>query len=177
MHIKVRRIEKNELAQLSTIAKKTFFNTFINTCTAEDMIGFLEENYNDEKLLSELNNSSYHYFFATINNEVVGYLLFAEEYKHLSILQQWKALELKRIYVLQQYQGKGVAQALMNFYMDFAIKNNYEVVWLGVWEQNEKAKAFYAKYGFIDSGYTHDFPIGNTPQTDVWLWKFLTEKG
>ena len=34
-----------------------------------------------------------------------------------------------------------------------------------------------AKYGFIDSGYTHDFPIGNTPQTDVWLWKFLTEKG
>ena len=96
MHIEVRRIEKNELAQLSTIAKKTFFNTFINTCTAEDMIGFLEENYNDEKLLSELNNSSYHYFFATINNEVVGYLLFAEEYKHLSILQQWKALELKR---------------------------------------------------------------------------------
>ena len=177
MHIEVRRIEKNELAQLSTIAKKTFFNTFINTCTAEDMNGFLEENYNDEKLLSELNNSSYHYFFATINNEVVGYLLFTEEYKHLSILQQWKALELKRIYVLQQYQGKGVAQALMNFYMDFAIKNNYEVVWLGVWEQNEKAKAFYAKYGFIDSGYTHDFPIGNTPQTDVWLWKFLTEKG
>ena len=108
---------------------------------------------------------------------MIGYLLFAEEYKHLSILQQWKALELKRIYVLEAYQGKGVAQALMNFYMDFAIKNNYEVVWLGVWEQNEKAKAFYAKYGFIDSGYTHDFPIGNTPQTDVWLWNFLTEKG
>ena len=58
MHIEVRRIEKNELAQLSTIAKKTFFNTFVNICTAEDMNGFLEENYNEEKLLSELNNSS-----------------------------------------------------------------------------------------------------------------------
>lgn len=176
MNIEIRKIDNSEVAQLSSIAKQTFYDTFVETCTTADMAGFLEENYNEEKLLSELNNLKYNYYFATINNQIVGYLLFAEEYTHLPLMQQWKALELKRIYVLQQYQGKGIAQAIMNFYLDFATKNNYEVVWLGVWEHNEKAKAFYAKYGFKDSGHTHDFPIGNTPQTDVWLWKFLKEK-
>ncbi len=173
MNIDVRKITIEEVAELSSIAKKTFYDTFVNTCTADDMHHFLHENYSEEKLLAELNNSTYNYFFATVNNQIVGYLLFAEEYHHLPLIQQWKALELKRIYVLTQYQGKGIAQALMNYYLDFAKKNKYEVVWLGVWAHNEKAKAFYAKYGFIDSGYTHSFPIGSTPQTDVWLWKFL----
>ena len=88
-------------------------------------------------------------------------------------MQKWKALELKRIYVLKDYQGKAVAQKLMDFIMQFAADNKYEVVWLGVWEHNKRAQKFYQKNNFIDSGYTHYFPIGNTDQTDIWLWRFL----
>ncbi|MES2849190.1 MAG: GNAT family N-acetyltransferase, partial [Bacteroidota bacterium] len=55
----------------------------------------------------------------------------------------------------------------------FAKENKYEVLWLGVWEHNDRAKKFYEKMGFKDSGHTHDFPIGNTPQRDNWLWKFF----
>jgi ribosomal protein S18 acetylase RimI-like enzyme len=61
----------------------------------------------------------------------------------------------------------------MEFFLEQAAKGDYEVVWLGVWEHNERAKQFYRKYGFTESGHTHGFPIGNTPQTDMWLWKFL----
>ncbi|HNL66233.1 MAG TPA: GNAT family N-acetyltransferase, partial [Ferruginibacter sp.] len=85
----------------------------------------------------------------------------------------WKALELKRIYVQKEFQGKGVAQALMDFILRYASDNGYEVVWLGVWEHNKKAQRFYEKYGFENSGHPHDFPIGSTPQTDFWFWKFL----
>ena len=88
-------------------------------------------------------------------------------------VKKWKALELKRIYVLTEFHGKGIAQKLMNFILDFATEKKYEVVWLGVWEHNLRAQKFYEKYGFVNSGYTHDFPIGSTPQTDFWLWKFL----
>ena len=70
----------------------------------------------------------------------------------------------------------GVVQ-LMNFALDFAMTNKYEVVWLGVWEHNNRAQKFYWKYGFEKSGHTHPFPIGNTPQTDLWLWKFLDGQG
>ena len=61
----------------------------------------------------------------------------------------------------------------MNFALHFAVENNYKIMWLGVWEHNERAKAFYKKFGFIDSGVTHNFPIGNTPQLDHWLYKFV----
>ena len=56
-----------------------------------------------------------------------------------------------------------------------ATEKKYEAVWLGVWEHNIRAQKFYGKYGFEDSGYTHDFPIGSTPQTDKWFWKFLKQ--
>lgn len=176
MNIEIRKIDIKEVTILSAIAKETFNTTFKDTCTDADMQYFLEHNYNEEALSKELKKESYHYYFAYIDNKPVGYLLFTEDYSHWPATERKKALELKRIYILSNYQGKGVAQKVMDFYLDYATTNNYEVAWLGVWEHNEKAKAFYAKYGFENSGFTHDFPIGNTPQTDVWLWKFLDNK-
>ena len=64
----------------------------------------------------------------------------------------------------------------MKFALEFADKNNYEAIFLGVWEHNEKARIFYRKWGFTDTGFTHNFPIGNTPQTDHWLIKFIGNK-
>ena len=61
----------------------------------------------------------------------------------------------------------------MTFVLDFAAEKNYDLVWLGVWEHNERALNFYKKFGFIDTGFKHPFPIGNTPQTDNWLIKFI----
>ncbi|MBP6431291.1 MAG: GNAT family N-acetyltransferase [Ferruginibacter sp.] len=173
MNIEIKKIAGNDVAILSAIAKETFYDTFKDTCTIEDMQNFLQNNYNEEALSLELKNENYHYYFACIDDKPIGYLLFAEDYGHWPKTERKKALELKRIYILQNYQGKGVAQALMDFYLNYATTNSYEVAWLGVWEHNEKAKAFYAKYGFENSGFTHNFPIGSTPQTDVWLWKFL----
>jgi GNAT superfamily N-acetyltransferase len=61
----------------------------------------------------------------------------------------------------------------MDFIIDYALQHKFEVLWLGVWEHNFRAQKFYEKYGFVNSGHTHDFPIGSTPQTDFWFWKFL----
>jgi ribosomal protein S18 acetylase RimI-like enzyme len=38
-------------------------------------------------------------------------------------------------------------------------------LWLGVWERNPRAIAFYQKCGFRDVG-SHDFWFGNDRQTD-----------
>ncbi|MBL0144649.1 MAG: GNAT family N-acetyltransferase [Chitinophagaceae bacterium] len=173
MEITIRKIKPTDVAVLSAIAKQTFYDTFVDTCTAEDMQGFLAENYSEEVLLKEILDDDNLYFFAEADDKPVGYLMFKEDYTHFLEVQQWKALELKRIYVLSQFQGKGVAQQLMDYFLSYANKNNYETVFLGVWENNFKAQRFYEKYGFTNSGYTHNFPIGNTPQTDNWYWKFL----
>lgn len=173
MEIKIRRVTIDDVAPLSILARQTFYDTFTGTCTEADMQGFLEKNYSEEQLGKELTDTDTFCFFAELDGVPVAYLQFKEDYQHFPIMKKWKALELKRIYVLANFQGKGIAQMLMDFFLKHAAENKYEAVWLGVWEHNFKAQKFYEKYGFKNSGHTHDFPIGNTPQTDIWLWKFL----
>ena len=173
MEINIRPLTADDAGALSVIAKQTFYDTFVGTCSADDMQSFLDQYFNEAKLSAELNTPGHHIFFAEENGKPVGYLQFMEDYSGFPMMKKWKALELKRIYVSKEFHGKGIAQQLMDFIIAYAKTNNYEVVWLGVWEHNLRAQRFYEKYGFVNSGYMHDFPIGDTPQTDFWFWKFL----
>ncbi|MEI8060485.1 MAG: GNAT family N-acetyltransferase [Ferruginibacter sp.] len=173
MEITIRRVTATDVPRLSVIAKQIFYDTFTGTCTEADMQGFLIDYFGEEPLGKEISNEKDYYYFAEVGGVAVGYIRFMEDYSSFPLVQQWKALELKRIYILKEYHSRGIAQKLMDFYMDYAISQEFKVLWLGVWEHNLRAQKFYEKYGFINSGYTHDFPIGNTPQTDLWLWKFL----
>jgi diamine N-acetyltransferase len=173
MEITTRRVTLADVAALAVISKQTFYDTFTGTCTEVDMQIFLEDYFNERQVKKELSNPNDFYFFAEIDGKPAGYIRFMEDYSNFAVMKKWKALELKRIYVVTEYQGKGVAQKLMDLVIDFAAKEKYEVIWLGVWEHNVRAQKFYEKYGFVNSSHTHDFPIGSTPQTDFWFWKFL----
>jgi ribosomal protein S18 acetylase RimI-like enzyme len=173
MEITIRKVTAADVSTLSVIAKQSFYDTFTGTCSEEDMQGFLQDYFNEEQLANEINTPNDHCVFAELDGKPVGYMRFMEDYSGLPLMQQWKAMELKRIYVLKEYHSKGIAQQLMNYIIEFSVKEKYEVIWLGVWEHNLRAQRFYEKYGFVNSGHTHDFPIGNTPQTDFWFWKFL----
>ena len=173
MEVTIRRATLKDAATLSALSKQTFFYTFTGTCTEADMEQFLEDYFNLDQVKSELRNENDFFFFAEIDGIPAGYIRMMEDYSNFELMKKWKALELKRIYVDKKFHGKGVAKDLINFVEAFARENKYEVVWLGVWEHNLRAKRFYEKNGFTDSGYMHNFPIGDTPQYDNWLWKVL----
>lgn len=173
MKTTIRRIEPKDAEILSVLSKKTFYDTFTGTCAEEDMQQFLQEYFDIEVVKKELADANDLYFFIEVDGVAAGYMRLMEDYKNFPLMKQWKALELKRIYVEKTFHGKGLAQELMFFAEEYAKKHKYEVLWLGVWEHNNRAKRFYGKMGFKDSGHMHDFPIGNTPQRDNWLWKFF----
>lgn len=176
MEITIRRATVNDAEALSVIARQTFYDTFTGTCSEEDMQQFLEEVFSLEQAKKELSDPDDLFFLAEADGVLTGYLRMMEDYSGLELMKKWKALELKRIYVDKQFHGMGIAPKLMDFVENYARSHHYEVIWLGVWEHNKRAKRFYEKNGFTDSGYTHGFPIGSTPQTDNWLWKFLKEE-
>ena len=74
-------------------------------------------------------------------------------------------VELWRFYIAQAWHGRGVAQALMRRVESEAYRRGARTLWLGVWERNERAKAFYHKNGFSDVG-SHVFMVGTDAQTD-----------
>ena len=71
--------------------------------------------------------------------------------------------------MLQTYQGFGLGKQLFEFALELAEKNGFSWAWLGVWEHNTKAQAFYNRYGF-EKFSQHNFMAGQKVDTD-WLLK------
>lgn len=168
MSVLIRRCTVADAPALTALARRTFFDTFTGTCTEEDMQDFLDAVYNEQRITQELANPEDYSFFALIGDTPVAFLRFLNSPVPFPHDANKKALELNRLYVDKPFKGQGIAQALMDFYLEYAKMEGYQLLWLGVWEYNHRAQAFYRKYGFVPTPYTHPFPIGNTPQTDVW---------
>ena len=172
-NLQIRRAVTEDALLISSLSGVTFYDTFNDTCTEEDIKGFIETFFNVELVSKELQDANDFYFIAFINEKAVGYIRMKEEESDVEIINKYRGIELKRIYVLKEFHSLKIGAELMSFALNLATEKNYELVWLGVWEHNEKAKNFYKKFGFEDSGATHPFPIGATPQTDQWLYKFI----
>jgi ribosomal protein S18 acetylase RimI-like enzyme len=172
--IAIRRCTPMDTAVLAALARRTFYDTFTGTCTEDDMQHFLYTFYNEERIASELSREGDYTFLAELDGKPIGFLRFGEVDVPFSYDRALKPLELNRLYVDKAYKGLGLGPLLMDFYMSYAREHGYNFLWLGVWEHNYRAQAFYKKYGFSFSGHRHPFPIGNTPQTDEW-WTLITK--
>lgn len=174
--LQILRAVESDATLISELSSVTFFDTFSGTCTEEDMDGFIKQFFNEATVSDELKDRDDYYFIAFIERKAVGYMRIKEEKSDVPVIKDYKGIELKRIYVLKEYHSKKVGAFLMKFALDFAAQNGYDLMWLGVWEHNERALNFYKKFGFRDTGFKHPFPIGNTPQTDNWLVKFIEDE-
>ncbi len=170
----IRRGNLDDVALLQTIGRKTFDDTFGNTCTKEDMRGVLELYFNTAQVEMELLDDTDNFFFFEEDGVVKGYMRINAKHPFpLESVSNQNCVELVRLYVLKEFHGTGVANELMNFAIDYALENSFEIMYLSVWEYNFRARGFYEKHGFVNSGIENDFPLGTTPQTDYWFVKEL----
>ena len=173
VEINIVRATPKDAILLSHLGKITFEDTFRGTCTDEDLQSFVDTVFSHAATLNDLKDKNDFYFIAWYNNTAAGYMRLKEDYSDYPVIKKYKALELKRIYVLKEYHSKKIGAALISHALQLVSEKKYEVIWLGVWEHNYKAQLFYKKWGFTDTGDFHPFPIGNTPQTDNWMIKFI----
>lgn len=169
--IEVIKITKDQILQLQKIGRQTFYETFSESNTEENMQNYLEEGFSIAKLSDELIDVNTEFYFAKIQDEVIGYLKlnFGESQTEL---KDDKALEIERIYVLKEFHGKKVGQILYNKAIEIAQVKKADYVWLGVWEENSRAINFYKKNGFVEFD-KHIFKLGEDEQTDIMMKKQL----
>lgn len=166
-NIQIKKISLNEIDQLQKIGRQTFLETFSDSNSEENMKNYLEEGFSSEKLTAELNNKDSEFYFATLENNVIGYLKVNFGASQTE-LKDNKALEIERIYVSKEFHGKKVGQLLYDKAIEVARQKNNEYVWLGVWEENLRAIKFYTKNGFVEFD-KHIFKLGNDEQTDIMM--------
>lgn len=134
---------------------------------------YLDEGFSVAKLTAELNDPNAEFYFAMLNNSVIGYLKLNFG-RSQTELKDDKAVEIERIYVLKAFQGKNIGQLLYTKALDVARQKNAAYIWLGVWEENPRAIKFYKKNGFVEFD-KHIFKLGNDEQTDIMMKLILNE--
>jgi ribosomal protein S18 acetylase RimI-like enzyme len=169
----IRTARSADAPRLSRLAATTFRDTFEAENSPEDLERYLAETFTPEQQAAEIADPENtilvaEHGYSSDNVELVGYAHLASGSVPEAVVGP-APLELKRLYVARAWHGRGVAQALMSALLDAARARGAKTLWLGVWERNPRAVAFYEKYGFTRVG-EHSFTLGSDEQTD---WVFV----
>lgn len=166
--VDVRLARFEDLPAMLEVAFLSFEKTFAPHNTREDMDIFYRDNYTIEKMQHEFYQPQTALFLAIEHGNVVGFVRLRKNDEVKENLGD-ATIELQRLYVHPQHQGKNIGSLLMGKAMSYAAGEHAEWIWLGVWERNFLAQKFYAKWGFERFG-EHTFLHGTDPQID-WLLK------
>jgi ribosomal protein S18 acetylase RimI-like enzyme len=165
MHpVVIRRGIAADAPALAAFAARTFADTFAADNTAEDLQAHLASSYGIRQQTAELADPDVVTLLADRDGALVAYAQVRRNAPPPCVTQG-QAVELHRFYVDRAAHGRGVARQLMLAVHDAARELGGRHLWLGVWERNPRAIAFYAKSGFVDIG-SHDFFVGADRQTD-----------
>jgi diamine N-acetyltransferase len=171
MTITIKQCNIEDLHKLQDVSYETFNETFKNQNSPENMNAYLERAFNLKQLEKELSTISSQFFFVYFNNEVAGYLKVNTNEAQSEEMGD-ESLEIERIYIKNKFQKHGLGKYLLNKAIEIAMERNKKEIWLGVWEKNENAIAFYKKMGFVQTG-VHPFLMGDEEQMDFIMTKIL----
>jgi ribosomal protein S18 acetylase RimI-like enzyme len=154
----------SDATALAELAARTFRETFAADNRPEDIALHAAHTYGTSQQERELADPDIATLLVEADGQLAGYAQLRSGVPPACVTGE-KPIELWRFYIAQPWQGRGVAQALMRKVESDAYRRGGRTLWLGVWERNARAKAFYHKNGFIDIG-SHMFMVGTDAQTD-----------
>src|SRR5437868_12710878 len=126
----IRRATNADAALLAELGARTFYETFAADNTPEDMAAYLAEAFTTEQLATELADSNRNFLIVDIDGRAGGYAQLRVG-DVPSCVSGAQPIELARLYVAQEWLGRGVGAALMRACLDEARAAGYQTMWLG----------------------------------------------
>jgi GNAT superfamily N-acetyltransferase len=131
------------------------------------MQAYLQSAFTLPKLTAELHDSRAIFILAEAEGRLSAYAKLLPD-KPPDCVRGEGPIELVRFYVDQPWHGTGLASDLMGLCLSEAKQRGFKTMYLGVWEKNFRAQAFYRKWEFARVG-EHIFQMGDDAQTDWWM--------
>jgi GNAT superfamily N-acetyltransferase len=153
-----------DASALAALAARTFHDTFATENTPEDMALHMASAYGTPQQHTELADPDITTLLVELDGQLTGYAQLRSGPPPECVTGD-SPIELWRFYVDRAWHGRGVAHELMRRVELEAHRRGARTLWLGVWERNPRARAFYEKCGFVDVG-SHVFMVGTDPQID-----------
>ena len=158
-----------DLAELASVAARTFPLACPPSVTPENIVAFIDENLSENRFRDYLADPERAVLAAREDGRMVGYVMLIrgvlddEDVQRAVPLRP--AIELSKMYVLPDSHGAGVSEALMSAALTRATELDAKCVWLGVNQHNQRAQRFYTKHRFTING-TKTFRLGTHFEND-----------
>jgi len=164
--VRIRPATGADAAALAALAARTFRETYTGLHDPGELAAYLARAFGPERQAAELADPASPYLLAEADGALVGFawLRFGPSPACAALPDP---VEIARFYVAREWHGRGVAQALMAAALAEARRRGARSAWLGVWQQNARAIAFYRKAGFTVIG-TMTWEHYSEPQDD-WV--------
>lgn len=168
MNLIFKTCELSDLECLTNISRQTFIDAFEKDNNPEDFKSYVDAAFNLEEIRKELLDENSEFYLIYQDDNLVAYFKLCEFEAQAENMGK-TAIELSRIYVLQDFQGQTLGKQILQYIINIAKSKRKTTLWLGVWQKNFKAVRFYERHGF-EIFNTHSFYIGTDQQTD-WLMR------
>ena len=163
----IRRGTLADAGLLSELGGRTFSETFAADNTPEDLAAYLATHFNVARQTAELEDPASSFLIAEVDGRAAGYAKLHDGEPEKGI-EGASPVELVRLYVLHEWLGRGIGEHLMRACISEARQAGHKTLWLGVWERNGRAQAFYRKWDFRTVG-EHVFQLGSDLQRDILM--------
>lgn len=163
----IRRGVVEDAELLSELGARTFSETFAADNTDEDLAEYIATSFNVAQQTAELEDPASTFLIAEIDGRAAGYAMLRDAEPEKDV-EGANPIELVRLYVSREWLGRGLGEQLMRACLDEARQAGHATIWLGVWERNERAQAFYRKWNFRPVG-EHMFQLGSDLQRDLLM--------
>ncbi|MES1167367.1 MAG: N-acetyltransferase [Pseudomonadota bacterium] len=165
----IRRCGPGDEGALSLIGQATFLESFAGILPGGDILAHCEKRHSVAVYRKWLGNKDAFLWLSTVapGRAPVGYLAMMKPDLPLASIGP-KDLEIKRIYVLRRFQGRGIGRKLMQTATTRARSLGMTRLLLGVYGRNESAIEFYQKIGFTRVG-ERQFKLGRNTYDDLIL--------
>ena len=164
-HVRVREAGPADAALLSELGARTFRDTYVSGTDRRDLEAFVGVTFSIEQRAAELRDDSNVHLIAEVGGEAAAFAVIRDEAAPVELPGE-RQLLLSYIYVDRPFQGGGVGAALMSRCIEIGRERGHDVLWLGVWERNDRAIAFYERWGFRHHGEV-PFAFGSETHRDL----------
>lgn len=163
--ITIRAAILSDAKRLAELAETTFRETFAEQNNPQDMQLHCQSSFAESIQAAEIADPEIVTLVAEAEEQLVAYAQLRWRKAPAGVSGQFPG-EIQRLYLAKSQHGKGLAQELMLACLAAFESRQTDTVWLGVWEKNPRAIAFYRKFDFREVG-AHVFPLGEDPQRDI----------
>jgi diamine N-acetyltransferase len=159
---------------LTELAWRTFYDAFAPLNSPENIEAYMRQHFTLQSISAQLADPRAAFLIAEIEATAVAFAkLFDGDVP--DCVSGFAPVEIERFYVDRRFHGKGLAQTLMQACFARARQSGHGTIYLGVWENNHRAIAFYRKCGFEIVG-SHLFQLGGEAQNDFLMERRLQEQ-